>query len=171
MKKGGGKAKGASYERKVCMDLSRFIDPDDDETYYWRSAMSGGRATVRSRKGISTATQLGDITCVHPKGQWLTDLFVIECKFYKDLNIGTSLLFKKGNLYKFWKEVRRIAKKNNRYPMLIAKQNKSPGLVIFSKFGLRKLKNMRPNITVIAESHRTNMHVVLYDEMFKCAQA
>src|SRR5690242_5955748 len=98
MKHGGGKQKGSSFERKVCKVLSRFVDPDGTDTHFWRSAMSGGRSTIQRKKGIRNDKQVGDITCVSNKGAWLTDLFLIECKFYKDLNLASGLLFGKGKL-------------------------------------------------------------------------
>lgn len=167
MKKGGGKQKGASFERQVCTDLSRFVDPDGSDTLYWRSAMSGGRATVQARSGVRNSTQLGDITCVHPRGEWLTSLMVIECKFYKDLNFGNSILFKKGNLYTFWKQVKKIAKKNDRHPLLIAKQNKSPAIVVFDKMGLQSFTTLGNEVKVIATSLRSGMYIALYDQVFK----
>lgn len=132
-KRGGmGKRKGSGFERKVCEQLSRWIAPDNDETLFWRSAMSGGRATNRFKRGIKTENQTGDITCIHPKGSWLTDVFVIECKFYRDLDIKTALLNQKGKLIKFWKEVCEVAKRNDRLPMLIAKENQTKALLILS---------------------------------------
>lgn len=137
MRRGGGKQKGAGYEREVCRTLSRFIVPETDDTLFWRSAMSGGRATLQGK--INT-TQLGDLTCIHPAGQWLTDMFVIECKFYRDLSIASSLLFGRGNLAKFWQQACRQAWKHERSPLLVAKQNLTPPLVLFDEDGLRRFR-------------------------------
>lgn len=129
------KAKGASFEREVCWALSRFVDPAGTDTLYWRSAMSGGRATVQARRGVRNDTQLGDVTCVHPKGAWLTDAFVIECKFYADLDLEGSLLFGRGKLATFWREVSKVAAERKREPLLIARQNRTETLVVSTYVG------------------------------------
>jgi len=46
MRKGGGKAKGASFERDICRRLSLWVSAGKQEDVFWRSAMSGGRSTV-----------------------------------------------------------------------------------------------------------------------------
>jgi len=163
-----GKNKGSSFERKVCWDLSRLIDPKGEDTLFWRSAMSGGRSTIQKRKGIKNTTQLGDITAVHEKGLYLTELFVIECKFYKSLGIESSLLVQKGQLYKFWKLVKKVAKRNDRSPILIAKQNRSPVLIIFDKNGLQKWNTFGQEANPIIYARRTNMYMCLYNEVIKC---
>lgn len=169
MRKGGGKAKGASFERKVCEDLSRFVEPDGEDTLYWRSAMSGGRGTVQAKKGIKNKTQLGDITCVHSKGEWLTNLFVIECKFYAKLEIESSLLNKKGKLYKFWKQIRKIARKNDRHPILIAKQNRTPILMIFDKKGHHAWETFKGSAGMpFIRASKINMTICLYEEVLQC---
>ena len=62
------KQKGAEFERKICKQLSRWID-SNREDLFWRSAMSGGRATLKSNKG-EVSGQAGDITSIDKIGQW-----------------------------------------------------------------------------------------------------
>lgn len=137
MKQGGGKGKGSGFERTVCQDLSRLILPDSDETLFWRSAMSGGRSTVRHKQGKKDASQGGDITCIHEAGRWLTEYFVLECKFYRDLDIESGLLKGKGKLAQFWKEIETVAKRHHKHPLLIAKQNNTIPLLILNKKGVK----------------------------------
>lgn len=171
MRKGGGKQKGASFEREVCHDLSRFIDPDGDDTLFWRSAMSGGRATLHHRKGINNETQLGDITCVHERGRWLTEYFVIECKHHANLNLASSLLFGRGKLVKFWREVCEVAASKERRPLLIAKQNRTETLVVTTEAGLQTIQTFRTRrpVRVITRSNVMGLPalVCLYTKMFK----
>lgn len=167
MRKGGGKQKGAQFERQVCWDLSRYVDPDGDDTLFWRSAMSGGRATVQRRKGVKNTTQAGDITPIHSKGSWLTDLFVIECKFYKDLDLGPSILFKKGKLSQFWKEVRKKAKEQGKHPMLIAKQNRADTLVVLTTKGRHELVSLGKDVFLLCHAYKPDMLIAKYDKVFK----
>lgn len=77
---GHGKAKGSAYEREICVFLSLWWTANHREDIFWRSSASGGRATVRGKKGLSTAHQGGDVACTDPEGAPLTDLFAIEIK-------------------------------------------------------------------------------------------
>lgn len=75
--------KGSAFEREVCQDLSRWWSQDFDEPrddIFWRSSNSGGRATVRGRRGKSTFGHCGDIAAVDPIGQPLLDFVTIEVK-------------------------------------------------------------------------------------------
>lgn len=165
MRKGGGKGKGSAFEREVCNDLSRLVQPKTHETLFWRSAMSGGRATVRAKGKKKDSSQAGDISCVHPDGAWLVENFVIECKFYKDLSIMSSLLERKGLLAKFWKEVRKLAKRHGKEPILIARQNRTRALVLVSPDGYHILNVWRPETpTCLLQSRVLKCLVLDYKE-------
>ena len=134
-----GKQKGASFERSVCRELSLWMSQGKNEDLYWRSAMSGGRATVAAAKGKFLSAQSGDISAVHILGMPLTNAFLVECKFYRDLNF-TGLLTRRGKLAEFWLEARKQAIKYKKLPMLVAKQNNQPVIVCLSKEGQALLR-------------------------------
>lgn len=73
-------AKGGDFEREICKKLSAWWTYDDRDDVFWRSSQSGGRATVRFRKGKRTAGSYGDITALDPIGEPLMQLFTIELK-------------------------------------------------------------------------------------------
>lgn len=73
-------AKGGSFEREICKLLSSWWTNGERDDVFWRSASSGGRATVRHAKGKSTYGQYGDIQAVDPIGNALTKHITIECK-------------------------------------------------------------------------------------------
>jgi hypothetical protein len=125
------KAKGSQFERDICRLLSRWVSHGKRDDLYWRTAMSGGRATVAKRKGIDVR-QTGDITAVSPEGHALTNLFFIETKFYKSLAIDSFILENKGPLAAFWKEACVKARSHKLLPMLIAKENRREPLIITS---------------------------------------
>ncbi len=130
MNSGYGKQKGSQFERKICNQLSLWVSGGKRRDLYWRSAMSGGRATVAYKKGETLTRQAGDITATSPEGHALTDLFYFELKHYKDLQIDSFLIKGVGNLAKFWRDTVNHAQKYKRNPVLIAKQNNMPTLVI-----------------------------------------
>lgn len=168
MKAGRGKGKGSAFERQVCNDLSRLVQPKTHETLFWRSAMSGGRATVRAKVKKRDSSQAGDISCVHPAGAWLVENFVIECKFYKDLSLMSSLLERKGLLAKFWREVRKLAKKHGKEPLLIARQNRTRTLVLTTSNGHHVLSVWRADTpTYLIHSKVLKCLVLDYKEFMR----
>lgn len=72
--------KGSSFEREICKRLSRWWTYDSRDDVFWRSSMSGGRATMRYRRGLRTAGADGDICALDPIGSPLLSLFTIELK-------------------------------------------------------------------------------------------
>lgn len=122
------KQKGSSFERKVCTALSWWVSKGADRDLFWRSSISGGRATVALRKGRSIKAA-GDICAVSPEGHKLTDIFFIECKHYKSLDLD-AFIYGRGKLAKFWTHCVEQALAHQRSPMLIAKQNNYDTLIL-----------------------------------------
>lgn len=121
--------KGASFERQICKALSLWISAGRHEDLFWRTAMSGGRATVARKKGKSVR-QSGDIGAVARAGHAFTNQWYIECKFYKKIDLDSFIVKGTGKIAKWWKVCRREAKHYKRDPMLIVHQNGWPWLVI-----------------------------------------
>jgi hypothetical protein len=167
MRKGGGKSKGAAFEREVCVLLSRWVTAGKRDDCYWRSAMSGGRSTVARRKGVSLATQAGDISCIHPDGHRLTNKFYIECKHYKDLNF-LGLLKGTGYLVEFWLETKQQAQRYQKLPMLIAKQNLLPTMICLSTEGASQLQVSKRALLI---APKQNLRIMPFYEFFRCAFA
>jgi hypothetical protein len=130
MRPGGGKAKGSEFEREICKKLSKWVSAGEREDLFWRSAMSGGRATVGRKKGLDHAKHAGDISATHPMGHNLTDKFYIECKYYADLKFDSWLLNGEGPLAGFWRTAQEQAADHKLLPMLIVKQNRSDVFMI-----------------------------------------
>lgn len=72
--------KGSQFERDIARTLSKWWTKGERDDVFWRSAMSGGMATVRAKKGKSTVNQIGDLVAVDPVGAPLLQAFVIELK-------------------------------------------------------------------------------------------
>lgn len=130
MRRGGGKAKGSAFERRVCKELSLWVTAGKNEDVFWRSAMSGGRATVAHKRGAKLSRQAGDISAVAPEGHALTDKFYIEVKHVKSLDLLQFYAKGTGHLAKFWKVAKREAKRHGRRPLIIARQNNLPTVII-----------------------------------------
>lgn len=156
MRKGGGKQKGASFEREVCVKLSLWVSEGKQEDVFWRSAMSGGRSTVAARKGKRLASQAGDISCIHPVGAYFSSQYVVECKHYANLDFQ-ALVYGKGKLAEFWHILETEAARCNKKPMLIAKQNRMPVLVCLDKCGIRDLL---AKSLILIESPSLDLHII-----------
>lgn len=72
--------KGSSYEREVCHALSSWWTGGERSDVFWRSSNSGGRATVRAKKGKSTSGSYGDIAAIDASGVPLMKFVTIELK-------------------------------------------------------------------------------------------
>lgn len=80
---GYGASKGAAYERTLAVMLSLWLTDNQREDVLWRTAMSGGRATVARRKGRSAEAQAGDLQPTDKVADWFCSTFLIEAKRYK----------------------------------------------------------------------------------------
>lgn len=157
MKKGGGKAKGSAFERKVCVALSLWVTNGERKDVFWRSAMSGGRATVRGLE----VRQAGDICAVAPEGHAFCDQFYVECKHYKSLDFH-CLLKGTGILHRFWTDTAKKAIKRRQTPMLIARQNGSPTIVATYQYAY-----IKPRLIVIQGGDE--FYIYKFDDYIKRA--
>lgn len=152
-----GKAKGSDFERVVCKQLSLWLTNGKSVDVFWRSAMSGGRATVAKGK----VRQAGDITAVAPEGHILTDQFYLELKFYKNLSLD-CLIKGKGALLDIWNDTECEAMKYGRRPVLIFKQNHWPVIFCTDHIGATMLK-FDKRLLVKANT----MNLIKFDDLLK----
>lgn len=123
MAKINGKNKGSAYERQLCGRFSLWVSNLKRDDVFWRSATSGGRATVRGRFGKSISTQVGDMSCLHPLGQLLLDHFVVEAKFWRRFNLEELIFRQKSPLIPVWKKLLEECGATHRLPLLCIKAN------------------------------------------------
>ncbi len=134
-----GKAKGSSFERKICKLLSLWISDGASQDCFWRSALSGGRSTIGLKKGIALPRQAGDITSVSPEGHALTDHFFLELKHYKSLALRSFFLHGTGILASHWASTRTQSNGYNKIPLLIAKQNNVATVIVAPRGMLHRM--------------------------------
>lgn len=165
MKKGAGSRKGSSFERQICKQLSLWVSHGKRKDLFWRSPASGGRATVFKKRGEDLKSQAGDIVAVHPEGHALTKRFFIETKHYTDLQIGSFFLKQKGSLYKFWQKASRQAGAHNLKPLMIAKQNNMPTMLIVRQGDLFDICRIEKESICISSLKLPDVY--LFDEVMK----
>ena len=141
--------KGGVFERKMAKDLSRWWSNGRDDSCFWRTAMSGGRATVRAKKGLKTRGHAGDLCSTDSFGQPLTRYCIIELKKGRQGD-GTvqDLLDKKkgGTVYGGWIEKLEAACGTHGTPhwMIIHGRDRREPLVLFPIEAFRVLFRQKP---------------------------
>lgn len=122
---------------------------------------------MQNRNGGKNRTQLGDITCIDPRGSWLVQNFILECKFYADLDLLSGFLKNKGRLAKFWRDLHKLAGKHEGLnPLLIARQNRTETLVLFDKRGREFFMAFKGKVPFLLESKPLNAWVCLFERVF-----
>jgi len=150
MKAGGGAPKGSAFERSVCKDLSLWITYGERDDIFWRTAMSGGRATIGLRAGNVRGAQAGDIGAIDPIGLGLLRHFVVEAKFRKNIQLHKFITNNEGLLAVWWKKHTDECMQHGRLPFMVVKQNRMRALLLLSWRGIFKF-----------EIHRKNHHILL----------
>lgn len=119
--------KGSTFERDVCKRLSLWLSRGMHDDWFWRTAMSGGRATLRHAAGKRNQQQVGDICSIAAQGERLTSRFVIECKNYKNLHWESFLRNDTpaaGTICGFWNTCKADAYSMGRRPLMFVKQGR-----------------------------------------------
>ena len=152
MRAGGSNEKGGRFERKICVSLSLWLSKGERKDLFWRTSMSGGRATLALRADDKLEAQSGDISAISQLGHSLVDRYIIECKHRKDLQLGHALAGRKGNLIMFWENHKRLCAQYSKWPMLIARQNHMPVLLGVDLRGaaMFRTRSLRPTAVIAA---------------------
>ena len=155
------KQKGSSWEIQICRLLSMWISEGKRVDVFWRSAMSGGRATIGLDRGFKHKAQAGDISAIAALGERLLDHFIIESKFYKDLQLTNMVLKENGFLYDFWTDLTTKATVFDKQPMLIGRQNSFPPFVLMNNESMDIFDLTPAHAAAVLPRLRVNM--VLFD--------
>ena len=126
MKRSLSKQKGAAFERWVCKQLSLALSGGKRDDLLWRSAMSGGRATIGKKSGMERSHQVGDISAISKEGEEFLSRYVVECKHYKKLPFLQYLLKdddSKSTIIDLWISDLRSKLPEGKLGVLIAKAN------------------------------------------------
>lgn len=151
----GGKSKGGTFERKLCVDLSEWWSGGERDDIFWRTSGSGSRGTARSKRGKSTHGQYGDIQAVDPLGAPLMALFTIEAKKGYNKETLSHLLDRKPDskpteLEGFIRQaIEDCTKAGTPYWLLIHKRDNRETLVVLPHETMNsfpKLRRVRPGL-------------------------
>jgi len=166
MRPGGSKQKGAAFERQVCKQLSLWVSNGARGDLFWRSAMSGGRATVAAKQGAKLAAQAGDISVVSGdrRASWLIDNYYIECKHLKQVSLRALIHRTKTGLGEIWDTAVTEATRYNKTAVLIAKQNHYDTYLMVS-VNWHRADFIDPRVPLRARFFLQRMDVFLFDDV------
>jgi hypothetical protein len=137
MRAGGGKDKGSSFERLVCRELSLWITDNAFDSIFTRNIISGGQFTNRIKSGHAEHGQPGDVMARDPLANEFLSLFLVECKFHKDIHLDTYIFDTSGRspLAKIIAKCRMEAEQHepSLSPILIVKQNRQDPFILLGE--------------------------------------
>lgn len=166
-------AKGGQFERDFSTQLSLWWTKGQNDSVFWRTSNSGGRATVRQQKGKFTYGQFGDITSIDPIGEPLVRYMIFELKRgYPKADI-TRLIDKpkkaKEEIYEEWiRKSMKNAKQSNcpSWCIVHKKDRREATITLPSDIAGRLLNNYKFNfIEVILDG--INVIYFKLDDFFK----
>lgn len=165
-----GKRKGGAYERIIARKLSLWISEGRSKSLLGRSSGSGGTSTVSIKKGIMNKEQALDISTVSAEGDRLISRCCIECKFYKDLGLAKFLMGSDSLLMGFWIETVDKAAEVDKFPILIAKQNYFPDIIVYNRylFNILKEKKLCNRTAIKFDGTHYSTIVGYLDEFLEC---
>jgi len=162
------KRKGSKFEIDICRALTKWVTGKEKPEIFWRSSLSGGRATVAARKGIQS-NALGDISAIDARGDFFVKAFFVECKSYRAINFS-FILEERGLLLKWWLWTKKQADKAGRIPVVVFKQNgtKTYAMVqhnrkLFAEFDFRNA----PHIKIKMNASIAPIYIVPLDTVLR----
>lgn len=157
-----GAKKGPAFEREICKSLSLWISGGERDDIFWRTAMSGGRATIGLRAGKKRDAQAGDISAIHSLGERLLNHVVVDTKWYGDIQFLGAVFNDRGRVYSWWHELLVHADSFGKKPMLIVRQNGYPVFVMLTPWSFERLFGLTYDHASMVIP-RMDCYVVLYD--------
>lgn len=140
MSKINSKAKGSGFEREIAKKISLWLTNNQRDDTVWRSISSGSFATNKKKKGEISKHSVGDLMSVSEESKLFFDIFNIECKNYKEVDLYH--IFTDNCIIIEWYEklyndclFNYKQNKNNYFknPMIIYKQKYKPILCVINE--------------------------------------
>jgi len=141
--------KGQNDERETAKEISLWWSHNKRSDLVWRTAGSGARATVRTKKRKKTAYQYGDLTFMDTIIKPLFDLMLFELKrgYTRDidtLSFVDAMITKKGPLLLQWwlKAEKERQSANRRFSVIIFKRDRHEKCIMMSSEFFVYLENL-----------------------------
>jgi hypothetical protein len=131
IKRHGRPGKGAGFERLLCRTLSLWLSEGEHRDLFSRNVLSGGRFTLAAKQNRARGMP-GDVMPADPAAFAFASVFMVEAKHWRSLGLDQFILrpTAKCPLLAAWNHAVADAKSVGLVPLLIAKQNNMPTLVM-----------------------------------------
>lgn len=126
--------KGKAFEREVANKLSRWVSHGKADNWFARSPESGGFSTRNKSEAL-----LGDIVGINdPQSIEWNYQFIVECKRYKDLELGKAI-YGTGRFVTLFEKHLDLCRDKKRQPLFFFQEDRRPLMVVFTSHGLDSL--------------------------------
>ena len=126
------KNKGGNWERKCAKEISLWLSNGEDDSWVWRTASSGARATQRNKKGQTTQGASGDLTFTDERAAPFFNMFSVELKSgYNNTNplMEIDSKSKKHDFRSNLDQCIKDAELSNKEPLLIFRRDRMEACV------------------------------------------
>jgi hypothetical protein len=126
------KGKGSAFERQICSLLSHWLSNGEHADLFCRNVLSGGRFTLSMARRRMSSSMPGDIMAAHPQAFAFLSLFMVEAKHHQNLYLEKYLMERRRGASPLGQIIdlaRRQAAQADRYPLVVARQNRWPILL------------------------------------------
>jgi len=166
-------AKGGKFERSVCKKLSTWWAGRDD--IFWRSTQSGGRATTRAKKGVSTANSSGDICYLDVVGKPFIDKIILELKRGYTKKIRVLDILDSSNkhfvLMKWWTKIEGERERQNRhYSWVVFRRDRRESclMVTLQHFAeIEQYNGAWPHTIINIKCNNVSLIIIRFEEFLK----
>jgi len=124
-----------------------WISKGKRDDLFWRSAMSGGRATVGKAAGVDRSAQVGDVSAISDGGPY-TDAaaafisrHIVECKSVKSYQLDLFLFEGRGVIANAIEQCRLATRAKS--PFVILKENRGREIVVFTDDAAQKSADIK----------------------------
>lgn len=168
------KQKGSKFERDISKLLSKWWSKNERSDLFWRTINSGAMFTNNKKNNF--LNEVSDIKSIDENSKLFTDIFNIECKFYKEIDLW-NVINRNGDIIKWLDKLLDECILTEKYPLLIVKQNNKPILVFTNEeiekeliiyFGLKPRLDFIYNdsyISVYLLDDILNLNIDIFKEM------
>ena len=168
-------AKGGGFERTICKRLSLWWSGNKRDDVFWRATQSGGRATTRAKKGITTANSSGDICYLDIEGKLFIDKVILELKrgYNKKLKILDILDSnnKHFTLITWWNKIEheRVRQKRFNNWIIFRRDRKESCLVLTLRHlaEIEQYNGLWPHSLITINHNNISIVIIRFEEFLK----
>jgi len=156
-------SKGGNFESLIAKKLSLWITEGESDDVLEKNSGSGSKQTIRAKQNKDIRSSTGDIGIASGEGAEFCELFSIECKHYKSINLWSLITGAADGILTFWEQAKKNASLTGRHAILICRQNWRPILFVC----LEEISDILTSLGVERRLHCEDLHIFRFDDVIK----